>query len=158
MGLQIVLNLIIAVVWMFLNNEWTAVQLIVGYALGALIMLALRRFFNHDFYLRRVWAFLLLLVLFLRELIMSNISVIRELLRPKLAIRPGIFAYDTELRGDWEITALACLITLTPGTLTLEVSPDQRTLYIHAMDIADAEELSAQIRSTFEKAIKEVTR
>jgi multicomponent Na+:H+ antiporter subunit E len=73
-------------------------------------------------------------------------------------MRPGIFALETELKTGWEITVLSCLICLTPGTLTLEVSKDDKMLYIHAMDIADAKKLSDQIKGTFEKAIMEVTR
>lgn len=109
-------------------------------------------------YLRRVWSAVKLLFLFVKELILSSIAVIMHIVRPKLKIRPGIVSVTTELRSDWEITLLACLITLTPGTLTLEVSPDQRTLYIHAMDIHDAELLAQQIKGSFEKAIMEVTR
>ncbi len=158
MALQIILNLIIAFVWMFLNNAWNSVSFASGYLIGLLFMFVFRRFFQTDFYLQKLWAILYLLQLFLKELMLSNIAVIRQILRPKLNIRPGIFALTTDLKNDWEITTLACLISLTPGTLTLEVSMDQRTLYIHAMDIHDAEVLVEQIKGTFEKAIKEVTR
>ncbi|MBP1996317.1 multisubunit Na+/H+ antiporter MnhE subunit [Paenibacillus eucommiae] len=106
----------------------------------------------------QIWAIFKLLVLFLKELVVSTIAVVRQIIRPRLLVRPGIFAYQTELETDWEVTLLACLITLTPGTLTLEVSNDQRTLYIHAMDIQDVEQLSKQIKGTFERAIMEVTR
>lgn len=109
-------------------------------------------------YLSRVWPIFKLLLLFMRELVVSSFTVIRHILRPKLTIRPGIFAYETALKSDWEITLLSCLICLTPGTLTLEVSGEGRTLYIHALDIEDANLLSEQIRETFEKAIMEVTR
>ena len=118
----------------------------------------LRRFWPHDFYLRKLWSILMLLLLFLSELFKSSVTVIGQIIRPKLNVRPGIFAYSTELKSDWEITVLSCLICLTPGTLTLEVSREGQTLYIHAMDIEDVEELSNQIRGTFERAIKEVTR
>nr|WP_019911738.1 Na+/H+ antiporter subunit E [Paenibacillus sp. HW567] len=110
------------------------------------------------FYLKRLWSIVKLLALFLRELVLSSFAVIRHIIRPRLAMRPGIFAYETALTSDFEVTLLSCLICLTPGTLTLEVSGDGQTLYIHAMDIADAGELSRQIRGTFEKAIMEVTR
>lgn len=79
-------------------------------------------------------------------------------LRPKLDIRPGIFAMETKLTSDWEITLLANLITLTPGTLVVDVSPDNKTLYVHAVDIEDAEEAIEDIRGSFEKAIMEVSR
>lgn len=158
MGSQFSLNIVIAVVWMFLFNEMSALQFFIGFTVGALIILALRRFRPAGFYLTRLWAVLKLLGIFIRELFVSSIIVARHVLRPKLAVRPAIFAYETTLRSDWEITLLACLICLTPGTLTLEVSPDKSTLYIHAMDMGDVDEAVDQIRSTFEKAIMEVTR
>ena len=75
-----------------------------------------------------------------------------------MAIQPMIFALPTDLKHDWEITLLSSLITLTPGTLVLYVSDDQRTLYIHAIDVDDVDEAIDSIKNTFEKAIKEVSR
>lgn len=158
MALQILLNLIIAVVWMFLHNDWSFPRFTIGYLIGAASIGLLSRFWPHDFYLKRVWAVIKLLMLFLKELFVSSFVVIGLIIRPKLSIRPGIVALQTELQSDWEITVLSCLICLTPGTLTLDVSKDGRTLYIHAMDINDAELLSQQIKNSFEKAIMEVTR
>ncbi|HZG75659.1 MAG TPA: Na+/H+ antiporter subunit E [Paenibacillus sp.] len=158
MAFQIVLNGLLAIIWMLLANDPTVVGFAVGYAIGMLFLFALRRFFRRPFYIYKIWAIAKLLGLFLKELVLSNLTVIAHILRPKLNVRPGVFAYRTELRSDWEVTLLGCLITLTPGTLTLEVSPDQGTLYIHAIDIRDADELKAQIRGSFERAIREVTR
>lgn len=158
MGQQILLNIVIAMLWMFLKDEPTPQQFIVGYIIGMLMIFLLRRFWPSGFYMRRLWSILLLLLLFFKELFKSSITVIGQILQPKLNVRPGIFAYTTELKSEWEITLLSCLICLTPGTLTLEVSPDGQTLFIHAMDIEDTDELSEQIRGTFERAIKEVTR
>lgn len=158
MGAQMLLNIVIAFVWMFLSNDLSLLQFLIGYAVGGLIILGLRRFWTGDIYFVRLWAVLKLLILFIRELFVSSLAVVGHILRPRLAVRPGIFAYPTTLKSDWEITLLSCLICLTPGTLTLDVSQDKNILYIHAMDIGDAEELVNQIRSTFEKAILEVTR
>ncbi|CAM4391964.1 Na+/H+ antiporter subunit E [Paenibacillus tarimensis] len=158
MASQIILNLLIAFVWMFLKNTWNPATFIVGYLIGLLFLFMLRRFLKGDFYMRKVGAIINLVLLFLKELVLSNIAVIHEIIRPRLRIRPGIFTLKTELKSDWEVTMLACLITLTPGTLTLEVSPDNGTLYIHAMDIEDAEMLAKQIKGSFEKAIMEVSR
>ncbi len=108
--------------------------------------------------MRRLWAVVKLLVLFTKELTISSFVVIMQIIRPRLAVRPGIFALETELKSDWEITVLSCLICLTPGTLTLDVARDGQTLYIHAMDIENVNELSKQIKGTFERAIMEVTR
>ena len=97
-----------------------------------------------------------LTLIFFRELTLSNIAVLRVVLRPKMDIAPSIFAYPTDLRDDWEITLLSNLITLTPGTLVVHVSDDQRTLYIHAIDVDNIDDEIDSIKQTFEKAIKEV--
>lgn len=156
MAFQIVLNLLLSITWMFLNNDWTMDGWIIGYLLGMLILLAFRRFFARPLYIRKLWAVIRLMLLFVKELLLSSFAVARHTVSPRLSFRPGIFTYRTELQSDWEITILACLICLTPGTLTLEVSPDQRELFIHAMHIEDAQELSQQIRTSFERAIVEV--
>lgn len=158
MGLQILFNLLIAFLWMLLNNNNSVSSFIVGYVLGIVILLILRKSWTQPFYLRRLWAMVKLLLIFVRELIVSGIVVIGHIIRPKLAIRPGIFAYETQLTSAWEVTLLSNLICLTPGTLTLDVSMDGKTLYIHAIDIEDAGLLTEQIRGTFEQAIMEVTR
>ncbi|WP_202080729.1 Na+/H+ antiporter subunit E [Caldalkalibacillus salinus] len=158
MSIQILLNLVIAVVWMFLTNTWDAVAFFKGYIIGLGLIFLLRRFIPETFYLRRVLAALNLITLFFKELVISSLIVVKQVLSPKLNIRPGIFALHTDLEGDWEITVLCLLITLTPGTLSLEVSPDNKVIYIHAMDIPDAESVVNDIKQTFEKAIMEVTR
>jgi multicomponent Na+:H+ antiporter subunit E len=99
-----------------------------------------------------------LFFLFCSELVKANIDVVKVVLSPKLSMQPAIFALETDLEKDWEITLLSNLITLTPGTLVIEVSEDNKTLYIHAMDIDDVEQAKLDIKNSFEKAIKEVSR
>ncbi|KAF4325667.1 Na+/H+ antiporter subunit E [Paenibacillus xylanivorans] len=158
MAFQIVLNLIIAFVWMFLNNAWNGVGFLTGYLLGLLLIGSMRRFFPQRFYIVRVWAIIKLIALLFKELVRASIEVIRQIVKPKLDIRPGIFTYQTQLSSDWEVTLLCLLISLTPGSLPLEISGNQRKLYIHALDIKDQQKMSDDIKNTFEKAIMEVTR
>lgn len=158
MAFQILLNFILAFVWMFLKTSYSPASFFVGYFFGLLIIYMFRRFFTSRFYLLRVVAVVNLIYIFTKELILANIAVLKVILKPKLDIKPGIFAYPTELKQDWEITVLANLITLTPGTLVVDVSPDNKVLYVHAMDISDADEDIQGIKNTFEKAIMEVSR
>jgi multicomponent Na+:H+ antiporter subunit E len=158
MAFQILLNVFLAFLWMFLQVSFSAQTFVIGYLLGLIVMIGMRRFFKDRFYLHRVWAVTYLFLLFLKELVKANIDVIKLVLRPKLNIRPGIFALETELKSDWEVTLLANLITLTPGTLVVDVSDDNKTLYIHAIDIADVGETVDSIKDSFEKAIMEVSR
>ncbi len=158
MAFQILLNFFIAVVWMLMSSSMTASSFIVGYIIGFLLIFMTRRFFKGRLYTARVWAAIKLVLLFFKELTLSNISVLILVLRPKLKLQPAIFALPTELKQDWEITLLSSLITLTPGTIVVHVSSDQNTLYIHAIDVDDIDEAIDSIKNTFEKAIKEVSR
>jgi multicomponent Na+:H+ antiporter subunit E len=99
-----------------------------------------------------------LLVLFVRELIVSALKVARLALQPRLTIRPAIIAYPLTVTTDAQITLLANMITLTPGTLSVDVSADRRTLYIHAIDMASKEALIGDIAAGFETKILGVLR
>ncbi|MDA1476242.1 Na+/H+ antiporter subunit E [Bacillus changyiensis] len=158
MALQILFNFILALCWMFLINDYSAVSFLSGYAIGLFSLFLLRRFFQRRFYLINIWAIIVLLFIFIKELLLANLAVLKTILSPTLNNKPGIFAFKTELTADWEITTLANLITLTPGTLVVDISDDRSTLYIHAVDIDDAEQSINDIRHSFEKAIKEVSR
>ncbi|WLR41259.1 Na+/H+ antiporter subunit E [Bacillus carboniphilus] len=158
MAFQILINFVIALTWMFLNNHYSGISFIVGYLIGLFIIFSLRRFFSTRFYMYNVIAVIKLVFIFFKELILSNISVLKVILSPKLNMKPGIFALETELKTDWEISILANLITLTPGTLVIDISDDKKILYIHAMDIEDVEKAKLDIKNTFEKAIQEVSK
>ncbi|MBM7599545.1 multicomponent Na+:H+ antiporter subunit E [Virgibacillus halotolerans] len=156
MAFQILLNFVIAVTWMLLSSSMTAQTFIIGYLIGLLIIFIMRRYFRERFYLGWAWAAVKLALIFLRELTMSNITVLLIVLNPKMDIRPAFFAFPTDLQKDWEIMLLSNLITLTPGTLVVHVSDDQRTLYIHAIDVDDVDNEIQSIKHSFEKAIREV--
>ena len=158
MAFQIMLNFFIALLWMFLTISFNASTFIVGFLLGALMLWITKGFFPGRFYMNRVWAVIKLILLFLKELVMANIQVLFLIVQPKMPIKPAIFALPTVLEKDWEITLLSNLITLTPGTLVIDVSPDSKTLYIHALHYDDADEAIDSIKNTFEKAIQEVSR
>ena len=158
MAFQLLLNFFIALVWMFMSTSFTASTFIIGFLIGLLLIIMTRRFFKERLYIWRLWATFKLALLFFKELTLSNISVLRVVLRPKMDIQPMIFALPTDLEHDWEITLLSSLITLTPGTIVLNVSDDQKTLYIHAIDVDDVDDAIDSIKNSFEKAIKEVSR
>ncbi|MFQ3542693.1 Na+/H+ antiporter subunit E [Halobacillus rhizosphaerae] len=158
MPFQIVLNIIIAVMWMFLSESYSFSTFFVGFLLGMALLFVFQRFIPDSFYMIRVWKVIKLILLFVRELVLANVDIVKLVYKPKLDIQPGIFALPIELKSNWEITLLANLITLTPGTLSIAVSEDHRTIFVHAMDVPDVEESINEIKDTFEKAIMEVTR
>ncbi len=144
--------------WMFLSESYSVPSFFAGYLLGILLLFLLRRFIPDTFYFRRVVKIVSLIFLFIKELLSSNIEIVKLVYSPKPNFEPAIFELPTELKSNWEITLLANLISLTPGTLSVAVSRDNTKLFIHGMDIHDNNEAIDSIKNTFEKAIMEVTR
>lgn len=97
-----------------------------------------------------------LALVFLAELVKSSVFVARLAFARDPRMRSGIIAYPIALRTEFGTAMLANLITLTPGTCSLHVSEDRRTLYIHALDITAPEEIIAGIRTAFEDRIRRI--
>ncbi|MER1958739.1 MAG: Na+/H+ antiporter subunit E [Solibacillus sp.] len=156
---QFIINIFIAALWFLLADDPNAdfATFMSGFFVGMLILYAMHRFFGTQFYLRRVLKILKLILLFIQELLLSSVEVLKQVLDPQLKITPGIFTYETCLEGDWQVTALALLLTLTPGSVVMEVSEDGKTFYIHAMDIVESKETVLRSIGKFEMAILEVT-
>jgi len=148
------LNLSLAFVWCLLQNEITLQQFLIGYVVGAGIMLFFLGVFHEELYFRKVGVGCRLLGFFIKELLVANWAVTKLVLSPRRQVRAGIIAYPLELQNDILITLLANMITLTPGTLSVEVTPDRRFLFIHILDIADTEEEKRKIKDGFERYLQ----
>ena len=145
----------LALIWETLAGDFTLGTMVVGLVL-AVIVLKVAHVDVAPRQRARLIPAALLMPYFVWELILSNLRVASDVIRPRMRMRPGIVAIPLDVRSDAEITWLANLITLTPGTLSLDVSHDRKVLYIHAMDIADAEQLRREIKSGFERRVMEV--
>jgi multicomponent Na+:H+ antiporter subunit E len=99
-----------------------------------------------------------LILIFARALILSALRVGWLAVQPQIRIRPAIVAHPLTLTTDAQITLLANMITLTPGTLAVDVSDDRKTLYVHAIDIESREALIGDIAAGFETQILRVFR
>lgn len=158
MSLQVLLNFFLALVWMFMTVSFTPSGFAIGFLVGLGVIALMRRFFSKRLYILRVWALFSLFLLFLRELFLSSVQVLAIVIRPNMDIKPAIFEMETELNTDWQITLLSALITLTPGTLVIGISEDQKRLYIHSLDFTNIDDAVSSIKNTFERAILEVSR
>lgn len=151
----IISNLVLTLVWAAVTGSFTPANLLLGFLAGTLSLLLIRRQMSRTLHRVRPVKLLLLAGLFAKELALSAIKVAILVLRPKMRLRPGIFAYPLTVTRDFEITLLANLITLTPGTLSVDVSKDRRTLYVHALDCRDPAGERRAISTGFERRIKE---
>lgn len=96
------------------------------------------------------------LLYFLRELVAANLRVARDVVRPLRYLQPGVVAIPLDVETDTQITLLSILITLTPGTLALDVSSDRRVIYIHAISAGEVDQVRASIKTGFERRVKEL--
>lgn len=152
-------NLLLALAWAAVTGDFGLPNITVGFVLGFVILLFTRRVVGSG-YTHRVWLGAGLLAYFGWELILANARVAVDVLTPRHRARPGVIAVPLDVRSDTEITLLANLITLTPGTVSLDISPDRHTLYIHAMYIEgdDFDAVRRRIKDGFERRIIEVSR
>ena len=152
------MTIALAVIWALITGSFTAPNLGFGILVSAAALYILRDNVGRPNGVRRLWKIGALGGLFIRELLMSAIRVAGAVLLrdPARSLRPAIIAYPLSVRSDAEIAVLANLITLTPGTLSVDVSDDRSVLFIHALDLADRDALIAEIAGGFEAQVREV--
>ena len=93
---------------------------------------------------------------YLRELVRANFRVASYVIRPRRQLKPGVIAIPLDVKSDLELISLANLITMTPGTLSIDISTDRRVLYIHAMYVDDAERLRHAVKGGLERKVIEL--
>ena len=150
------IHTLLALAWMAVSGNYSLANLVLGILLGGLALEVISRQRGEGTYLLRGRKSVALAWLLVIELIKSAWGVAKIVMRPKIDIRPGIIAYPMQVKSDAAITLLANLITLTPGTLSVDVSPDRSTLYIHCVDIDDADAIRKDIADGFERRVMEV--
>lgn len=105
---------------------------------------------------RRIWAALVLSLIFVRELLLSSIAVARAAFAREVHVHPAIIAVPVDLRTDFGVALVANLISLTPGTTSLHASLDGKVLYVHGLDVTEAEPVIEGIKTNFEYWVREV--
>ncbi|MCT8991657.1 Na+/H+ antiporter subunit E [Chelativorans sp. SCAU2101] len=151
-------NILLALVWALVTGSFSFVNIVFGFVLGAAALHLIREQVGSLGYFERGRKLFSLAVLFIRELALSAWRVARLVLSPRMELKPGIFAYPLTVDRNFEITLLANMITLTPGTLTVDVSDDRKFLYVHAIDCSDPDGLRRDIAMGFERKIMEAFR
>jgi multicomponent Na+:H+ antiporter subunit E len=152
------LNLVLALTWAALQGELNASNFVIGFLISGVIIYIFRQLFFSPRYFRKTALGVTLALVFIKELIKSNIAVLRVVMSPQLRVRSGVIALPTELTSDLALTVLANMITLTPGTLTLDISPDRRYLFVHTLNLDDPEDVKQEIQLAFEVYLRELSR
>ena len=152
------LAIILALIWASITGNFSLPNLILGGIVSFLALWLVRKDVSTPYYFRKLKLAISLALLFFYELLLSAFRVAALVLSPNLKakLKPGIIAFPLTAKSDVEITLLANLITLTPGTLSVDVSEDRTKLYVHAISVPDKQALIDDIAKGFEAKIIEV--
>ena len=148
-------SILLALAWAALQGEITLANLLVGYALGYAILAFLAKGAVMPSRLAsRTWHAIGLIRYFTWELLLANVKVAADVVRPRTGIQPAVVAIPLDVTTDGEILLLSMLINITPGSVTIDLSEDRRTLYVHVMHMTTPEATLREIKEGFERRVK----
>ncbi|EHJ92410.1 Na+/H+ antiporter subunit E [Vreelandella boliviensis] len=148
-------NLLLGLAWVLLSGDFTGLNLLVGLIFGYITLVLIEpQLDSLKGYPARVPRFIGFIGFFLKELVQANLRVAFDIVTPPWHMKPGVIAMPLSARTEMEITMVANLISLTPGTLSLDVSDDRKVLYIHAMFLDNEEELRRNLKEMEHRALE----
>ncbi|GHA14283.1 Na+/H+ antiporter subunit E [Oceanisphaera arctica] len=141
-------NMLLALFWVILSGSYSISNLVAGMLLSYLVLAFVARdkpmFASYFGKLPQIFSFILF---FIWDLIKANARVAYDVLTPTHLMRPGVIAIPLDLKDDAGITLYANLITVTPGSLALDVSSDRKVLYVHMMYLDDESRQLAELKA-----------
>jgi multicomponent K+:H+ antiporter subunit E len=147
---------LLALFWLLLVNELSLAQAVLGLTLAALVAAVTAALRARPLRLRRFGVAVQLLALFLYDIVVANLAVARAALSPRMPIRPQFFQVPLDLREPGAATLLAAMVTLTPGTVSVDLDLDHARLLVHGLLVDDERLVAAQIKARYEARIKEI--
>ena len=154
------LNVALALGWAAVTGDFTLLNMMTGFVLGYGVLWFTRGLYQQSatLYFGRLPRALGLAGYFLYELLLSSLRVAWDVVTPSMHARPGILRVPLTAKSDLEILVTANLVSLTPGSLSLDVSPDRRELHVHLMFLEDVEADRRAIQEDLERRVLEVLR
>ena len=148
-------NLLLGLAWVLLSGDFSGLNLLVGMVFGYIALVLIEPQVDAlKGYPARVPRIIGFISFFIKELVRANLRVAFDIVTPPWHMQPGVIALPLSARTEMEITIVANLISLTPGTLSLDVSDDRKVLYIHAMFLDDEEELRRNLKEMEHRALE----
>ncbi|MEM9436384.1 MAG: Na+/H+ antiporter subunit E [Pseudomonadota bacterium] len=145
-------NLLLAAVWAIFFGAFTWLTMLSGLVVGYVILWLFQPLTGtQSSYFKRVYYWIKLFVLFFYELFYSSITVVWDIITPELKANPAIIHMPLDVKSDLGILLVTNLISLTPGTLSIDVSADRKSLRVHAMFADDPEAVCHELKSGMEQ-------
>lgn len=151
-------NILLALAWLGITGQFTLLNFVFGFALGFGVLWLIGPIIGAGRYTGRAAAAVALAGVFLWQLTLANGRVAYDVLTPGLQAVPAIVRLDLDATGDFEILLLAILVTLTPGSVVVDISEDRRHMYVYFMYADDPEDARRRLKEVFERRVLQVTR
>lgn len=151
-----ILSAVLLLVWLLLNNSASLGQLALGLLFATVVPRFTERFRPDKPRLRRPASMLRLLGIVLWDIVLANFTVARQILGREARLNSRFVWVPLQIRDPHGIIALASIITLTPGTLSADLTEDRRHLLVHALHVDDEAELIAAIKARYEAPLLEI--
>ena len=148
--------LVLTLMWLLLVNTLSVAHVLLGAFLGWGISLLCRDFLTDLPPLRRPFLLCRYLMMVLWDIVLANLSVARLVLGPQRRIQPSFVEVPMSIENEYVLSILACVISLTPGTVSAGLSADHKTLLLHGLDVDDRDALIAQVKSRYEAPLMEI--
>ena len=150
------LSLALWLIWLLLNNTLSAGHIVLGALLAIFIPWFTAGFWQEKVTVRRPLLLVKYVLVVMYQIVVANLIVARLILMKQEKLQPGFIEVPLELTSPLAISLLANTISLTPGTVTCDLSEKQDSLLIHALHIEDAEANVKEIKQLFEQPLKEI--
>lgn len=150
------LSLALLVMWLLLENSISFSTVFFGVFLGWLIPLISHQLWPEEYRPMKYLLFFRFSLVVLMDIVRASFHVARLILGSSRKLRPAFVTFPLALKDNFSITVLANTVSLTPGTVSSEVSRDKRFLLIHALDVENEEALIKSIRDRYEAPLREI--
>lgn len=151
-----VFSVTIWLLWLIINNSFAPGTMLLGALLAVLLPLYSSNFWPDRPKVRRPWRLLALLGVVLWDIVIANFQAAKLILGPRRALRPGFVIVPLDLHDPVAITMLTSFISLTPGTVSAELSADRKTLAVHALDVEHPDQVIEHIKRRYEAPLVEI--
>ncbi|WP_437922262.1 Na+/H+ antiporter subunit E [Sphingobacterium sp. LRF_L2] len=152
------MNLLLSGIWVALTGSMYYTNFLFGFMLGFFVLWIMNRNEIDQRYFYRVPKIISFILYFIFEVVKANVQVAFDVVTPKYFFKPGIVKYPLQASTDFEINLLTTMLSLTPGTLILDISEDKKTMYIHVMYLSDPEKFVKQTKMGLERRLLAILR
>jgi multicomponent K+:H+ antiporter subunit E len=149
-------TVVLFIVWLLLNQSASPGHLVLAGVFAITIPWLVSGLQEDQTRIRRPFKAIFFIIKVLTDIVLANIQVAIQVIGPMRYLQPGFLAIPLDIKGDFPITVLASTISLTPGTLSAEVSEDKAWLYVHALHLKDETATIREIKKRYEAPLMEI--